>query len=213
MEMHICNAHVGDLVLCVATKNRVLFTGPVCRKNSMSSRFCAKLKLLGRCGLRSVQKQCCVTCTSWSVMWGTGRRLFRCSVVDTEALNMASSPGLESVDTPGAGSAQRRLSVLRHTCLHSPWNISAFFCTWMVVCVCVWCYCFLVQCVLLLTVLNALFSSVTTKHSRSAQSRCNCVVYFFSQPCTLIVPTCLFFFFFCILCTTCTRRWGTKWGK
>ncbi|XP_031426378.1 A disintegrin and metalloproteinase with thrombospondin motifs 12 isoform X2 [Clupea harengus] len=37
-------------------------TGPPCRKNSMSSRFCAKLKLLGRCTLRSVQKQCCVTC-------------------------------------------------------------------------------------------------------------------------------------------------------
>uniref|UniRef100_UPI003AAEB983 A disintegrin and metalloproteinase with thrombospondin motifs 12-like n=1 Tax=Centroberyx gerrardi TaxID=166262 RepID=UPI003AAEB983 len=37
-------------------------TGPVCRKNSMSSRFCDKLKLLGRCSLRSVQRQCCVTC-------------------------------------------------------------------------------------------------------------------------------------------------------
>ncbi|XP_028313180.1 A disintegrin and metalloproteinase with thrombospondin motifs 7 isoform X2 [Gouania willdenowi] len=36
--------------------------GPVCRKNTMSSRFCDKLKLLGRCALRSVQKQCCVTC-------------------------------------------------------------------------------------------------------------------------------------------------------
>ncbi|XP_060894534.1 A disintegrin and metalloproteinase with thrombospondin motifs 12 [Labrus mixtus] len=39
-------------------------TGPVCRKNTMSSRFCDKLKLLGRCSLRSVQKQCCVTCGS-----------------------------------------------------------------------------------------------------------------------------------------------------
>ncbi|XP_028269800.1 A disintegrin and metalloproteinase with thrombospondin motifs 12-like [Parambassis ranga] len=37
-------------------------TGPVCRKNTMSSRFCDKLKLLGRCLLRSVQRQCCVTC-------------------------------------------------------------------------------------------------------------------------------------------------------
>ncbi|XP_030000129.1 A disintegrin and metalloproteinase with thrombospondin motifs 12-like [Sphaeramia orbicularis] len=37
-------------------------TGPVCRKNTMSSRFCDKLKLLGRCALRSVQRQCCVTC-------------------------------------------------------------------------------------------------------------------------------------------------------
>ncbi|CAB1322233.1 unnamed protein product, partial [Coregonus sp. 'balchen'] len=37
-------------------------TGPLCRKNSMSSRFCDKLKLLGRCSLRSIQKQCCVTC-------------------------------------------------------------------------------------------------------------------------------------------------------
>ncbi|GAA6226448.1 A disintegrin and metalloproteinase with thrombospondin motifs 12-like [Lates japonicus] len=37
-------------------------TGPVCRKNTMSSRFCDKLKLLGRCSLRSVQRQCCVTC-------------------------------------------------------------------------------------------------------------------------------------------------------
>ncbi|KAL2091719.1 hypothetical protein ACEWY4_011517 [Coilia grayii] len=39
-------------------------TGPPCRKNSMSSRFCAKLKLLGRCALRSVQKQCCLTCVA-----------------------------------------------------------------------------------------------------------------------------------------------------
>lgn len=38
--------------------------GPVCRKNTMSSRFCDKLKLLGRCSLRSVQKQCCATCGS-----------------------------------------------------------------------------------------------------------------------------------------------------
>ncbi|XP_007563600.1 A disintegrin and metalloproteinase with thrombospondin motifs 12 [Poecilia formosa] len=34
----------------------------VCRKNTMSSRFCDKLKLLGRCVLRSVQRQCCFTC-------------------------------------------------------------------------------------------------------------------------------------------------------
>ncbi|XP_066510062.1 A disintegrin and metalloproteinase with thrombospondin motifs 12-like [Hoplias malabaricus] len=34
----------------------------VCKRNSMSSRFCAKLKLLGRCVLRSIQTQCCVTC-------------------------------------------------------------------------------------------------------------------------------------------------------
>uniref|UniRef100_A0A8C8A565 ADAM metallopeptidase with thrombospondin type 1 motif, 12 n=1 Tax=Oryzias sinensis TaxID=183150 RepID=A0A8C8A565_9TELE len=33
-----------------------------CRKNAISSRFCEKLKLLGRCTLRSVQRQCCVTC-------------------------------------------------------------------------------------------------------------------------------------------------------
>ncbi|KAF7659159.1 hypothetical protein LDENG_00002420 [Lucifuga dentata] len=39
-------------------------TGTVCRKNTMSSRFCDKLKLLGRCSLRSVQRQCCVTCGS-----------------------------------------------------------------------------------------------------------------------------------------------------
>ncbi|XP_070689623.1 A disintegrin and metalloproteinase with thrombospondin motifs 12-like [Pempheris klunzingeri] len=39
-------------------------TGPVCKKNTMSSRFCDKLKLLGRCSLRSVQRQCCVTCGS-----------------------------------------------------------------------------------------------------------------------------------------------------
>ncbi|XP_029367246.1 A disintegrin and metalloproteinase with thrombospondin motifs 12-like [Echeneis naucrates] len=39
-------------------------TGSVCRKNTMSSRFCDKLKLLGRCSLRSVQRQCCVTCGS-----------------------------------------------------------------------------------------------------------------------------------------------------
>uniref|UniRef100_A0AAV2MN53 ADAM metallopeptidase with thrombospondin type 1 motif, 12 n=1 Tax=Knipowitschia caucasica TaxID=637954 RepID=A0AAV2MN53_KNICA len=36
--------------------------GSICKKNTMSSRFCDKLKLLGRCSLRSVQKQCCVTC-------------------------------------------------------------------------------------------------------------------------------------------------------
>ncbi|XP_031161560.1 A disintegrin and metalloproteinase with thrombospondin motifs 12 [Sander lucioperca] len=39
-------------------------TGPVCRKNTMSSFFCDKLKLLGRCSLRSVQRQCCVACGS-----------------------------------------------------------------------------------------------------------------------------------------------------
>ncbi|XP_053727080.1 A disintegrin and metalloproteinase with thrombospondin motifs 12 [Synchiropus splendidus] len=37
---------------------------PACKKNTMSSRFCDKLKLLGRCSFRSVQKQCCVTCRS-----------------------------------------------------------------------------------------------------------------------------------------------------
>uniref|UniRef100_A0A1A8I798 ADAM metallopeptidase with thrombospondin type 1 motif, 12 n=1 Tax=Nothobranchius kuhntae TaxID=321403 RepID=A0A1A8I798_NOTKU len=36
----------------------------VCRKNATSSLFCNKLKLLGRCLLRSVQKQCCFTCGS-----------------------------------------------------------------------------------------------------------------------------------------------------
>uniref|UniRef100_A0A1A8RNV2 ADAM metallopeptidase with thrombospondin type 1 motif, 12 n=1 Tax=Nothobranchius rachovii TaxID=451742 RepID=A0A1A8RNV2_9TELE len=36
----------------------------VCRKNATSSLFCDKLKLLGRCLLRSVQKQCCFTCGS-----------------------------------------------------------------------------------------------------------------------------------------------------
>ncbi|XP_056136294.1 A disintegrin and metalloproteinase with thrombospondin motifs 12 [Lampris incognitus] len=36
--------------------------GLVCRKNAMSSRFCDMLKLLGRCSLRSVQRQCCATC-------------------------------------------------------------------------------------------------------------------------------------------------------
>ncbi|XP_037339264.2 A disintegrin and metalloproteinase with thrombospondin motifs 12 isoform X2 [Pungitius pungitius] len=39
-------------------------TGPVCKKNTISARFCDKLKLLGRCSLRSVQRQCCVTCRS-----------------------------------------------------------------------------------------------------------------------------------------------------
>uniref|UniRef100_A0A7N8WV50 ADAM metallopeptidase with thrombospondin type 1 motif, 12 n=1 Tax=Mastacembelus armatus TaxID=205130 RepID=A0A7N8WV50_9TELE len=34
---------------------------PVCKRNTMSSRFCDKLKLLGRCSLRSVQRQCCIT--------------------------------------------------------------------------------------------------------------------------------------------------------
>ncbi|XP_067263336.1 A disintegrin and metalloproteinase with thrombospondin motifs 12 [Chanodichthys erythropterus] len=36
--------------------------GLVCKKNSMSTLFCEKLKLLGRCSLRSIRKQCCVTC-------------------------------------------------------------------------------------------------------------------------------------------------------
>ncbi|KAJ8381094.1 hypothetical protein SKAU_G00018720 [Synaphobranchus kaupii] len=35
---------------------------PWCSKNSMSTRFCEKLKLLGRCSLSSIQKQCCATC-------------------------------------------------------------------------------------------------------------------------------------------------------
>ncbi|KAJ8262663.1 hypothetical protein COCON_G00151200 [Conger conger] len=33
-----------------------------CSKDSMSTRFCEKLKLLGRCSLSSIRKQCCVTC-------------------------------------------------------------------------------------------------------------------------------------------------------
>ncbi|KAG7481568.1 hypothetical protein MATL_G00067570 [Megalops atlanticus] len=36
---------------------------PWCSKDSMSTRFCEKLKLLGRCSLSSIRKQCCVTCT------------------------------------------------------------------------------------------------------------------------------------------------------
>ncbi|KAJ8397118.1 hypothetical protein AAFF_G00009720 [Aldrovandia affinis] len=35
---------------------------PWCNKNSMSTRFCEKLKLLGRCSLSSIRKQCCATC-------------------------------------------------------------------------------------------------------------------------------------------------------
>uniref|UniRef100_A0AAR2KLT4 ADAM metallopeptidase with thrombospondin type 1 motif, 12 n=1 Tax=Pygocentrus nattereri TaxID=42514 RepID=A0AAR2KLT4_PYGNA len=35
---------------------------PACKRNSMSTRFCAKLKLLGRCVLRSIRRQCCLTC-------------------------------------------------------------------------------------------------------------------------------------------------------
>ncbi|XP_030226567.1 A disintegrin and metalloproteinase with thrombospondin motifs 12 [Gadus morhua] len=37
-------------------------TAAPCKKNNISSRFCDKLKLLGRCSMRSVQRQCCVTC-------------------------------------------------------------------------------------------------------------------------------------------------------
>ncbi|XP_073716344.1 A disintegrin and metalloproteinase with thrombospondin motifs 12-like [Misgurnus anguillicaudatus] len=37
--------------------------GLKCKRNSMSTLFCEKLKLLGRCSLRSILKQCCVTCT------------------------------------------------------------------------------------------------------------------------------------------------------
>uniref|UniRef100_A0A8C2WRW2 ADAM metallopeptidase with thrombospondin type 1 motif, 12 n=1 Tax=Cyclopterus lumpus TaxID=8103 RepID=A0A8C2WRW2_CYCLU len=50
------------LPFCFACDFAVLC--PVCRKNTMSSRFCDKLKLLGRCSLRSIQRQCCVTCGS-----------------------------------------------------------------------------------------------------------------------------------------------------
>ncbi|KAL4660839.1 A disintegrin and metalloproteinase with thrombospondin motifs 12 [Arapaima gigas] len=35
---------------------------PRCNKDSMSTHFCEKLMLLGRCSLRSIQKQCCITC-------------------------------------------------------------------------------------------------------------------------------------------------------
>ncbi|KAJ8285307.1 hypothetical protein GJAV_G00025360 [Gymnothorax javanicus] len=35
---------------------------PWCSKDSMSPLFCEKLKLLGRCSLSSVRKQCCATC-------------------------------------------------------------------------------------------------------------------------------------------------------
>ncbi|XP_027023678.2 A disintegrin and metalloproteinase with thrombospondin motifs 7 isoform X2 [Tachysurus fulvidraco] len=34
----------------------------VCKRNSMSTGFCSTLKLLGRCVLNSVRKQCCLTC-------------------------------------------------------------------------------------------------------------------------------------------------------
>ncbi|KAK3538849.1 hypothetical protein QTP86_016823 [Hemibagrus guttatus] len=34
----------------------------VCKRDSMSTRFCSTLKLLGRCVLSSVRKQCCLTC-------------------------------------------------------------------------------------------------------------------------------------------------------
>lgn len=39
-------------------------TGVACRRNTMSTRFCDKLKLLSRCSLRSVQRQCCATCST-----------------------------------------------------------------------------------------------------------------------------------------------------
>ncbi|KAK3514728.1 hypothetical protein QTP70_029197 [Hemibagrus guttatus] len=34
----------------------------VCKRDSMSTRFCSTLKLLGHCVLSSVRKQCCLTC-------------------------------------------------------------------------------------------------------------------------------------------------------
>ncbi|XP_060763669.1 A disintegrin and metalloproteinase with thrombospondin motifs 7 [Neoarius graeffei] len=34
----------------------------VCKRDSMSTRFCSRLKLLGRCVLNSIRKQCCLTC-------------------------------------------------------------------------------------------------------------------------------------------------------
>ncbi|MBN3319290.1 ATS12 metalloproteinase, partial [Atractosteus spatula] len=35
-----------------------------CSKNHMSTRFCEKLKLLGRCSVSSIRKQCCSTCAA-----------------------------------------------------------------------------------------------------------------------------------------------------
>ncbi|XP_041090815.1 A disintegrin and metalloproteinase with thrombospondin motifs 12 [Polyodon spathula] len=35
---------------------------PSCTKDSLSARFCEKLKLLGRCSLITIQRQCCLTC-------------------------------------------------------------------------------------------------------------------------------------------------------
>uniref|UniRef100_A0A674B8I1 ADAM metallopeptidase with thrombospondin type 1 motif, 12 n=1 Tax=Salmo trutta TaxID=8032 RepID=A0A674B8I1_SALTR len=55
VENSLCDGLSSPLLRCDCV-------GPLCRKNSMSSRFCDKLKLLGRCSLRSIQKQCCITC-------------------------------------------------------------------------------------------------------------------------------------------------------
>ncbi|CAB1320066.1 unnamed protein product, partial [Coregonus sp. 'balchen'] len=62
-----CSVSCGEglqhrVVRCVVEDTGSVENSPLCRKNSMSSRFCDKLKLLGRCSLRSIQKQCCVTC-------------------------------------------------------------------------------------------------------------------------------------------------------
>ncbi|TRY71432.1 hypothetical protein DNTS_011669 [Danionella cerebrum] len=37
-------------------------SGVVCKKSRMSRGFCEKLKLLGRCSLLSIRRQCCATC-------------------------------------------------------------------------------------------------------------------------------------------------------
>nr|XP_021332071.1 A disintegrin and metalloproteinase with thrombospondin motifs 12 [Danio rerio] len=51
-----------DSVQNCSTEDCKTDLGLLCKKNSMSSLFCEKLKLLGRCSLRSIRKQCCVTC-------------------------------------------------------------------------------------------------------------------------------------------------------
>lgn len=61
-KMSLCPKNKPDSVQNCNPEECKTDLGLVCKKNSMSTRFCEKLKLLGRCSLRSIRKQCCVTC-------------------------------------------------------------------------------------------------------------------------------------------------------
>ncbi|XP_053530456.1 A disintegrin and metalloproteinase with thrombospondin motifs 12 isoform X2 [Ictalurus punctatus] len=56
------NDEPESLRVCAEEECRPERGVPVCKRDSVSTRFCSTLKLLGRCVLDSVRKQCCLTC-------------------------------------------------------------------------------------------------------------------------------------------------------